>query len=700
MASAPGAGPVGPASNRVLLILGVNLLLIAALLAAAGWRVLKLVWERSRNAGARLHLRFVTLFALVAVAPAVVVAVTFGALVTSAVDNWFSHRVEAVVENSAKVAKSFVEDQEAYLTRHLLQMAGDVNDVAPTLQKSPISFSQYLTQQAQLHEFAAVYLIDGEGRVLARAEGPGAPTFVLPPPATLKSADKDIVEHAFESQDLFRALYRLRAFPDAYLYVARFVQPGVLNQLLAASAAVADYREADVDRRAIQAAFALSYGETALLVLVGAVWLGMAAANSISAPVGRLVQAADRVAAGNLDARVDLHKAPEEIAVLSRAFNRMTSDLQEQQKALKRASLDAESRRRFIETVLAGVSAGVVGVDEVGAISAANSRALALLDLDHAKTLGQDLNEAAPELAAVALQAAQSGRDAEDETDVVRHGETRRLRIRASRLAEGGMVLTFDDITRLVAAQRNAAWRDVARRIAHEIKNPLTPIQLSAERLRRKYRSYITQDVETFDRCTDTIVRQVEDIGRMVDEFSTFARMPAPKFDTADLTELLNQTVFALRVASPEIGVDLQTEPEGASLWCDARMVGQALANVLKNAAEAVQSRLAADPHEPGEIKASIVKDTGRLSVIIEDNGVGLPAKDRDRLTEPYVTTREKGTGLGLAIVKRIMEEHGGALTIQDAPGHRGAQVILQFMASDVPDHPPAARPAETQTQD
>ena len=682
LASTPGAGPVGPASTRVLVILGVNLLLIAALLAGAGWRVLKLVWERSRNAGARLHLRFVTLFALVAVAPAVVVAVTFGALVTSAVDNWFSHRVEAVVQNSAKVAKSFVEDQQAYLQRHLFLMATDVNDVAPALQRSPLRFSQYLAQQAAYHEIAAAYVIDGDGRILARAEGPGAPGFVLPPPATLKSADKDIVEHAFDSQDLFRAVYRLKAIPDSYLYVARFVQPGMLNQLRGMESSVVDYREADTSRQAIQAAFALSYVETALLVLVGAVWLGLAAANSISAPVGRLVQAADRVAAGNLDARVELHNDPEEIAVLSRAFNRMTSDLQEQQEALRRASLDAESRRRFIETVLAGVSAGVVGVDAEGVISAANSRALELLDLGHDSAIGRSLLDAAPELAAVSL-AAQSGRDAEDETDVVRHGESRRLRIRAGRQAEGGMVITFDDITRLVAAQRNAAWRDVARRIAHEIKNPLTPIQLSAERIRRKYRGEITSDLETFDRCTDTIVRQVEDIGKMVDEFSAFARMPAPKFESADLTELLRQAVFARRVASPEIDFVL-SDPGPALLHCDTRMVGQALTNVLKNAAEAVQARVAADPAEPGQIDARIVDEDGRLSIVIDDNGVGLPAKDRDRLTEPYVTTREKGTGLGLAIVKRIMEEHGGALVMQDSPTLRGAEVILQFARSEV----------------
>jgi two-component system nitrogen regulation sensor histidine kinase NtrY len=689
LASSPGSGPVGPASDRVLLILGLNLLLIGALAAAAGWRVLKLVWERSRNAGARLHLRFVTLFALVAVAPAVVVALTFGALVTSAVENWFSYRVQAVVENSAKVAKSYVEDQQAYLQRHMTVMAGDVNDFAPALQKSPVRFSQYLAQLAAYHEFSAVYLIDGDGRILARAESPGAPSFVLPPPATLKSSSREIVAQPFDAQDLFRAVYRLKAFPDAYLYVARFVPPGVLNQLRSASASVVEYREAEKDRQAIQAAFALSYGETALLVLVGAVWLGMAAANSISAPVARLVQAADKVAGGDLDARVETKRDPEEIAVLARAFNRMTGDLQDQQRALKAANAEADARRRFIETVLAGVSAGVIGVDGQGAISAANSRALALLGLEHADAIGRALDEAAPELAPVSFKAVQTAHEAEEEVDIVRRGETRRLRIRASNTADGGMVITFDDITRLVAAQRNAAWRDVARRIAHEIKNPLTPIQLSAERIRRKYRGEITSDLETFDRCTDTIVRQVEDIGRMVDEFSAFARMPAPKFEEVDATELLRQAVFARRVASPDIDVVMREPAPTAQLWCDRRMVGQALTNILKNAAEAVTTRKSGGSSEPGRITIDLAEDEAQLVIRVEDNGVGLPAKDRDRLTEPYVTTREKGTGLGLAIVKRIMEEHGGGLVMQDASALPGAQVILQFSRSKRPDKAP-----------
>ena len=288
------------------------------------------------------------------------------------------------------------------------------------------------------------------------------------------------------------------------------------------------------------------------------------------------------------------------------------------------------------------------------------------------------MSDLAPELEAVVDRARTIGSDAEEDVDVVRDAETRRLRVRASGGLDG-LVLTFDDITRLLTAQRNAAWKDVARRIAHEIKNPLTPIQLSAERLRRKYRKEITGDLETFDRCTDTIIRQVGDIGRMVDEFSAFARMPTPKFAEFDITELLRQTVFAQRVADPEVAIDLAEPDHPVTLVGDGRMVGQALANVLKNAGEAIGARRAASPEPPGRIQVTLVAEGPALTIAVEDNGVGLPARDRDRLTEPYITTREKGTGLGLAIVKRILEEHGGHLALTDAIGHPGARVSLHF---------------------
>ncbi|MDB5451443.1 MAG: ntrY, partial [Caulobacteraceae bacterium] len=313
-----------------------------------------------------------------------------------------------------------------------------------------------------------------------------------------------------------------------------------------------------------------------------------------------------------------------------------------------------------------------------GCISACNRQAVKLLGLKHGFSDGVPLTEAAPELAAVMARADEGG-EAEMDVDITRAGETRRLRIRASQLSGAGLVLTFDDITRLMSAQRNAAWRDVARRIAHEIKNPLTPIRLSAERLRRKYRKDIAVDVDIFDRCTDTIIRQVDDIGRMVDEFSAFARMPAPQFTRCDPAEMLRQAVFARRVADSDIAIELIEPVPAVNLVCDERMVGQALGNVLKNAAEAIAARRLEGEDFDGRIVARLMSEDDHVSFEVVDNGVGLPARDRDRLTEPYVTTREKGTGLGLAIVKRIAEEHGGSLILTDAPHGPGARVILTF---------------------
>ncbi|HCW50241.1 MAG TPA: PAS domain-containing sensor histidine kinase, partial [Brevundimonas sp.] len=494
-----------------------------------------------------------------------------------------------------------------------------------------------------------------------------------------------------ENPDTVRALYPLPDYGNAYLYVVRPLAPGLIQRMRNGEESITAYREAEESRVRIQAAFALSYLETALLVLVGAVWLAMSAASSISAPIGRLVKAADQVAGGDLDARVDNAEAPAELIVLSEAFNRMTQDIKTQQAALKTASDEAQARSLFIETVLSGVSAGVIGLDRKRRISAINDSASHLLGLDAEHVQGRRLAEVAPELGELSER---GEAHIEEDIDIDRNGDALRLRVRIEGGQGGEMVLTFDDITRLVTAQRNAAWRDVARRIAHEIKNPLTPIQLSAERLRRRYRERVGEDVEVFDRCTETIIRQVGDIGRMVDEFSSFARMPAPRFSRENPAEMLREAVFAQRVAAGDIGVDLIEPLPDVTMQADGRMVRQALANILKNAGEAVAGRRERDGvTEPGlGIIARMTVEDGVASFIIEDDGVGLPAKDRDRLTEPYVTTREKGTGLGLAIVKRICEDHGGELKLADAETLSGARVCLNFPLSQ--DHKAVARAA------
>lgn len=682
------SGPLGPASPIVLTLLGLGFLLILALAALLGWRLLRLVTARSTDAGARLHLRFVTQFALAAVVPAVIVALFFGLLVTRGVENWFSARVQTVVENSATVARSYIQEQQDYISRHVNVMAQALNQAAPGLADSPIAYGRFLRDITAEGGFSAAYILDRDGRVLARADtANGAERLLVPPIASFAAADEgDVSAAPFESADLFRALYRLRAYPDAYLYVVRPLDRGIFRHLRETESSLQAYRLAKHQRVLIQGAFALSYLETVLLVLEGAIWLGMTTADRIAAPVARLVQAAGRVASGDLTARVDTQGDPAEIAVLSRAFNRMTFDLREQQTALRAAHEDAELRRLFMEAVLLGVSAGVIGLDPKGLISVTNRQALRLLHITENESWGHKLEDAAPELQIVANNATARGGEAEADIEVTRGGETRLLRVRASYGAEG-VVLTFDDMTRLVAAQRNAAWRDVARRIAHEIKNPLTPIQLSAERLARKYRGDIAADVEIFDRCIDTITRQVGDIGRMVDEFSAFARMPQPQFGPCDVSELIRQTVFAQRVANPNVSINIVEPMPSRILMCDGRIVGQALTNVLKNAGEAIASRQVAEPGREGQIEVALAASADVIDIVIEDNGVGFPKKFRERLTEPYVTTREKGTGLGLAIVKRILEEHGGRLILSDALRADGARVVMSFPATQASDH-------------
>ncbi|QBX37906.1 PAS domain-containing sensor histidine kinase [Brevundimonas sp. S30B] len=674
---AAGGGAQAVASQAVLVVLACNLVLIGGVALLVGARVLRLA-QRRADPGARLHLRFVTIFSLVAVAPAILVALVFGVLVNRGVDQWFSQNVQAAVENGADIGRAYISDVSGKMDADLATIGEQLTSARP-LFDNRIQFSDALVQAAEIFGYPAIYILNSEGQVLARGETPGAPPYLAPPRSAIEAAAEGGAppQEVTENPDVVRSVSALPAYGDAFLYLVRPLEPGLVGQMRNSVESIQAYREAEVSRARIQAAFALSYLETVLLVLVGAVWLGMSAASAISGPIGRLVRAADQVASGDLTARVDSTGAPGELALLSQAFNRMTGDLQDQQAALKAASDEAQGRSRFIETVLSGVSAGVIGLDRKGRISAINDSAVQLLAIADTALQGRSLAEVSPELSELVRRAEAH---IEEDIDVSRDGDTRRLRVRIEGGLGGEMVLTFDDITRLVTAQRNAAWRDVARRIAHEIKNPLTPIQLSAERLRRKYRGQV-EEVEVFDRCTETIIRQVGDIGRMVDEFSAFARMPAPRFALENPAELMRQAVFAQRVAAPDVGVELAEPLPETLVSCDGRMLGQALANILKNAGEAVTARRAAhgmtfDRATPGIIASLAIQD-GQACFTVEDDGLGLPEKDRDRLTEPYVTTREKGTGLGLAIVKRICEDHGGELKLADAETLNGARVRL-----------------------
>ncbi len=419
---------------------------------------------------------------------------------------------------------------------------------------------------------------------------------------------------------------------------------------------------------------------------MAAVWLALWAANRIVAPIGRLAGAAERVSEGDLSVRVETGPDDDEVGALSDTFNRMTSQLEAQRKDLVDANSQLDARRRFTEAVLAGISAGVIGIDGEGRVTLLNRTAARMLDVAPEETEGRHYSESIPELAGLIRRgmADPSGR-ASGQVDVRRNGALRHLNVQVSSEADDktGYVVTFDDITNLVSAQRTAAWADVARRIAHEIKNPLTPIQLSAERLKRKYAGEVSSDPEVFAQCTDTIIRQVGDIGRMVDEFSSFARMPAPVFRREIVQELLRHAVFLQRVAQPQVAFEVTAPTDPIHFECDGRLVSQALTNVLKNALEAIQARMTAGEMTPGRIAIEVQIKNARVAIAIRDNGIGLPTEQRHRLTEPYVTTRAKGTGLGLAIVRKILEDHGGELSLEDsfdeAGEIAGAVIRMQF---------------------
>ncbi len=682
-ASISGVGPLRAASPQMLALLGGNLILIAALASVLVLRLSRILRDRrNQRAGAKLHARFATLFSLAAALPAIIVAAFLGVILNRGVEAWFSNQVRTVVDNSVGVARSYVREAAENLRSEVLAMSADLNNAAPMLKTDPNGYQKYLTQQAIYRSFAAAYVVDGKGAILAKAESPRAPAYDAPDKQALKGANQgDVALTMIEKADLIRALYRLKDYNGAYIYVARFADAGILETLRRSEASVVAYREAEEQRGRLQLQFFLSYLEIALLVLLGSTWLGISAATGIAAPIGRLAEAAERVTKGDLSARVDPGASDDEVAELAGAFNRMTGELDAKQQDLLSAREEAETRSRFIETVLSGVTAGVLGVDSKGRITAANRSAAQLLGADETALPGQMIGDVSPELAKFLLSALPRDGDAtQGQVELAQGSQLITLDVRVARIPDSAYyVLTFDDVTRLVAAQRQSVWKDVARRIAHEIKNPLTPIQLSAERLRRKYLSEITSDRETFEQCTDTIVRQVKDIGRMVDEFSAYSRTPEPRIAPADIGEVVRSAAFSERLRHPDIKLDILLPEAPVVTECDDRLIAQAVVNLLKNAAESIETRRGRDgePKE-GRISLKVSREESQVEISVTDNGVGFPALGRARLVEPYMTTREKGTGLGLAIVKRVVEDHGGSLVLEDAPQPGpGAQVKI-----------------------
>ena len=690
-------GGAAPPAVKVLLLVDVVLLLLVGTLVAL--RIVR-VWieRRSGAAGSRLRVRLVLMFSLVAVTPAIVVAVLSALLIQFGIEGLFNSSVGSSIQEANVVANAYLQEHQQMVGGDALAMANDLNRQSLVVMSSPNLLEQLVSTQAAFRGLSEALVFDSTGDVLGRAGlsySLEASIPQIPRWAYERARGGEVAVLTSPGDDHVRALVLLQPGidRDVFLYVGRFVDPRVLEHIAHTNGAAAEYERLKGSRFSLELTFTVIYVIIAGLLLLGAIWVGLTLATQLATPIVRLIDAAERVRAGDLQAHVEVRdETPgDELDSLSHAFNRMTSQLAAQRAELIDTNRELDERRRFSEAVLAGVTAGVIGLDREGRVELPNRSAAELLGLEPNVMVGRHLADVVPEMAPLfELVRRRPDRFVQDEIRVVHDGRARVLLVRivGERGEQGeasGYVVTFDDVTDLVVAQRQAAWADVARRIAHEIKNPLTPIQLSAERLKRKYLSQITVDKETFISCTDTIVRQVGDIGRMVDEFSSFARMPAPVMRDEDLCDVARQAAFLARQGYPGIVFESDLPSHPVRIACDARQVGQALTNIIKNSVEAIEGREGADL-PPGRVAVGLAENEGTVTLTVSDNGRGLPPEQRERLAEPYVTTRAKGTGLGLAIVKKIMEDHGGELVLADVPGS-GASASLVFHRSQATDH-------------
>src|SRR6516164_9097492 len=687
-----GLTPIEPTREVVrsfLLINAATILLLVGIILREIWQMVQA--RRRGRAAARLHVQIVSLFSVIAVLPAVLVAIVANVTIERGLDRLFSGPTREVIQNSLIIARAYTYEHAQLIRGDILGMANDIAHARPLFDQDRASFRELLTASAASRNLPGAMLIDKDRNVLETAQTGIQQNFTTPPPEFLSNVDETDPQIAvFPEANYVAAVIRLKAFSDTFLYVARLLDPRVVAQLKQTETSVAEYAEIESRRLGIQVAFALMFAVIALTILMASVLIGLNFANWLVAPIRRLMNAASDVSTGNLNVQVPVHKSEGDLAQLGETFNKMTQELRTQRDELVNASETIDSRRRFIEAVLSSASAGIIGVDASGSVGILNRSAEKLIGHAESETLDHPLSDVLPELDDM-MRTAREGtqRLVQGQVTILRDGIERNLSVRVSAEKTGqpsdSYIITLDDITDLVTAQRTSAWGDVARRIAHEIKNPLTPIQLSAERIRRKFGKVITEDKAVFDQCTDTIVRQVDDIRRMVDEFSRFARMPKPVIEGEDVADTVRQAVFLMRVGHPDVEIEAEIKQEPLRAQFDRRLISQALTNIIKNATEAIEA-VPPEDLDKGRIDVIAGRENDDIIIDVIDNGIGLPKVARSRLLEPYVTTREKGTGLGLAIVGRVLEDHGGRIEMHDAsdirPGARGAWMRLRFAVS------------------
>ena len=683
----------------VILIDGIYLLLVISLV---GYSVMRLfAARRAKSAGSRLHLRLSRVFAIVALIPTVLVAIFAVITLSIGVEGWFSENVRNVVSSSLSAAEAYKNEQSNDLKTDLSFIAKKLSDYKKNnafVSDSDVRIQLMNSQKLVRRGLKEAYIIDGNANLRSRGDLSYLFGYEKPSLKNMEFAENfEILVIEDWANNEFRGLLRLKAYIDKYLYISKSVDGNILNLLDKTVASAETYNQMESQRERILWYYGLLYLGFATFVILSSIWLGMQFAERLSKPVGRLAGAAQRVGAGDFDVKVIEEAGDDEIAMLSRVFNRMTKQVKRQRDDLITANDITERRRRLFDSVLSSVTAGVIGLSSNGNIGFINSAAEKLLNLDVNNDEGKNIQLAVPEFVNLYETIQKSDNETQQqEISLTRTGSMETLLVRISaRISKDniieGYVVSFDDVTDLVSAQRLAAWADVARRIAHEIKNPLTPIQLSAERLRRKFGPMVGEEEASLIQYCDVIIRQTNDLRKIVDEFSKFARMPEPNKRQINLTKLLVDVIllFEVSLSKSKIKITFINELGNVNAFVDETMINQAITNLIKNAGEAIVSKISTSFSESfkPEIRVYLSSFGSGIEISIQDNGIGFPNKHRSRLFEPYVTSRENGTGLGLSIVKKIIEEHNGTLELLDADRfssdkHFGAKLRIKLPQS------------------
>ncbi len=680
------SSPMGIKPKRVISFLSVDIALLVILVTIIAKRIYSL-WSalRAGSTGSQLQKRILVLFSIVTITPTLIVSVFAFLFFNLGIQTWFNDRVQTAVNESLVVAEAYLAEHKENIRADAIAMANDLSQVSNIALSDPVEFNRIVSTQSALRLLTESLVFQGD-RILAEGPLSYALAFEHVPQDLLDRAAKGEVVLMATDSDKVRALVKIENLENTYLLVGRLIDDRVLMHMQHTQGAVNEYNTLKSHLDTLETTFEVVFVVLTLLLLLTSIWYGMAFAARLTKPISGLVFAAERVRGGDFSARVSDSQQKDELATLSRTFNRMTEQLEAQRADLIFANRSLDERRRFSEAVLAGVSAGVIALDQNKNITLFSRSAISILGkIDLAITPEAKIDDILPGIQE-ALHHAEDlpGEIAQSTLMLNNNGKTLTLHMRVSveQLDEQieGFIVTFDDISLLVAAQRNAAWADVARRVAHEIKNPLTPIQLAAERLKRKYLKYITEDQDTFIKYTDTIVRHVGDIGKMVEEFVSFARMPQPKFASEDVSALVKKSIFSAQVANPGIDYVQHIPDQETIMNCDERQITQVMTNLLKNAAESIETRQSREEiPEKGRIVVQLTCRDDKIVLTVEDNGTGFPGSDMQKMLEPYVTTRTKGTGLGLSIVKKIVDDHKGLLNIENIPDG-GARVTLSFL--------------------